>query len=277
VVNNDSSEKKKAVISIVTVCLNCDKTIAKTIDSVKQQKTNEVEYIIIDGGSHDGTADIVRSYGDVVDVFVSEPDKGISDAFNKGIAQSSGEIIGLLNADDQFIPGTVEKVLNWFRGNPETEILHGDVFLYERAQFIKQIRPPRFWWLPWRLVLFNHPATFVRKAVYERWGGYRTDYRIAMDVERLAFWSKNGCRISHLSAPLVSMASGGLSGRSGYLGVSEKRRALLEHGYNRLLVELQFVTGLLIQSFLSVRVPVTLKGDSGETTAANSRSDKSIH
>ena len=125
--NNDASRKKKAVLSIVTVCLNSDKTIEKTIESIKQQKTNGVEYVIIDGDSHDRTPDIIRSYGDVIDVFVSEPDKGISDAFNKGIAKSSGEVIGLLNADDQFLPGTIEKVCDYFRSNPETEILHGDI------------------------------------------------------------------------------------------------------------------------------------------------------
>jgi hypothetical protein len=126
--------------------------------------------------------------------------------------------------------------------------------LYERGRLVKRIRPPRFWWLPWRLVLFNHPATFVRKAVYDRWGGYQTNYRIAMDVERFAFWRKKGCRISHLDAPLVCMAAGGKSGSSGYLGVFEKRRALLDHGYNRLMVELQYINGLLIQWYLSVQM-----------------------
>jgi glycosyltransferase involved in cell wall biosynthesis len=247
--------KNRISLTIVTVCLNSEKTIARTIESVKQQKSRDVEYIVIDGDSHDGTRDIIRSYGDVIDDFVSEPDKGISDAFNKGIAKSAGEVIGLLNADDQLLPGTIEKVLRCFRDNPETEILHGDVLLYERAQLVKRLRPPRFWWFPWRLVLFNHPATFVRRSVYDHWGGYRTDYAIAMDVERFAFWKKKGCRISYLPEPLVRMVSGGMSGRSGYRGVSEKRKALLDHGYNRLMVELQYATGLLIQWYLSTQTP----------------------
>ncbi len=275
--NANTFLKKKVAISIVTVCLNSEKTIAKTIESIKKQKTREVEYIIVDGNSHDGTRDIIRSYDDVIDVFVSEHDEGISDAFNKGIAKSTGEIIGLLNADDQLLPGTIDKVIRYFQCNPDTEIVHGDVFLIEGDKFIKKIQPPRFWWLPWRLVLFNHPATFVRKAVYERWGGYRTDYRIAMDVERFAFWKKRGCRISHLPVPLVRMASGGLSGRAGYLGVSEKRRALLGHGYNRPLVELQYMTGLFLQWILSERMAATQKRKSRAIAAAHLRSDENLH
>jgi glycosyltransferase involved in cell wall biosynthesis len=274
--NGNTFMKKKVAISIVTVCLNCEKTIAKTIESVREQKLREVEYIIIDGDSHDKTRDIIRTYGDVIDVFVSEQDKGISDAFNKGIAKSTGEIVGLLNADDQFLPGTIDKVLDFFRHNSDTDILHGDVLLYERERLVKRIRPARFWWLPWRLVLFSHPATFVRKAVYERWGGYRNDYRIAMDVERFAFWEKKGCHISHLPVPLARMASGGMSGRSGYLAVSEKRRALLDHGYNRLLVELQHITGLFLQWILSRRISTAQRKASRSIEAAHFRNKKTF-
>ncbi len=274
--NANGFMRKKTAISIVTICLNSEETIAKTIESIRKQKTREVEYIIIDGGSHDGTCEIIRSYSDVIDIFVSEHDKGISDAFNKGIAKSTGEIIGLLNADDQFLPGTIDKVLDFFQHNPETEILHGDVLLYERENFVKRIRPARFWWLPWRLVLFNHPATFVRKTVYERWGGYRIDYRIAMDVERFAFWKKKGCRISHVPVPLTCMASGGMSGRVGSLGVFEKRKALLNHGYNRPLVELQYMTGLFLQWILSAGIPAMRRRKSRGIAAVHYR-DGDVH
>ncbi len=243
----------KYALTIITVCLNSAKTIKKTIESVRQQKTDEIEYIIIDGASKDGTQEIVRSYRDVINIFLSEKDQGISDAFNKGIARSSGNIIALLNADDQLLPGAIAKVLRYFQEHPGTEILHGDILLYQQEQFIKRLRPSRFWWTPWRLALFNHPATFVKKNVYTSSGLYDTRYKIAMDVERFIHWKEEGRYMQYWPEALVRMEAGGLSGRSGASGLREKRNILLDNGYNRPLVEIQFCTNTLVYQLLHLK------------------------
>ena len=162
-------------ITVITICKNSSPTIAKTIDSVASQKASSIEYIIIDGDSDDGTQDIVRSFGSKIDIFISEPDNGIADAFNKGISLANGEVIALLNSDDILLPDSLQKVQETFVKNPGAQVVHGDILIYQKDTFVKRVKPAGRWWYPWRLVLFNHPATFVRKEVYERHGLFSHD------------------------------------------------------------------------------------------------------
>jgi glycosyltransferase involved in cell wall biosynthesis len=233
-------------ISIITICLNSAKTIDATIESVLSQGQEQLEYIIVDGGSTDGTQDIIRSFGESIKVFVSEPDKGISDAFNKGIALSSGKIIGIINSDDILLPGAIDMILSYFLEHPDVQIIHGDVLLYENGIFIKRIKPPSRWWFPWRLVVFNHPATFVRKEVYERCGTFKQEYRVAMDVEIYLRWIKAGVKIYYLPESLVNMTAGGASGRRALVGYSETKRAFIEKGFSRPVVNLLYIARLLV-------------------------------
>ena len=126
--------------SIITICRNSAATISLTIDSVLSQREHGLEYIIIDGGSTDGTQDLVRLRGTAIDVFVSEPDGGIADGFNKGITRASGEIISLINSDDVLLPGALGKVHDYFMRNPHVEVVHGDILLYEGVRFIKRVK-----------------------------------------------------------------------------------------------------------------------------------------
>ncbi|MEI6827053.1 MAG: glycosyltransferase [Desulfuromonadales bacterium] len=235
------------LITMITICRNAETTIAHTIKSVKNQQFRRLEYIVIDGASTDSTVNIVRSFGKSIDKLVSEPDNGIADAFNKGIAQASGSIIGFINADDQMLPGSLNKVASMFDRYPEIEVLHGDIFLYDCDKFVKQIAPPYRWWYPWRLVLFNHPATFVRRNVYERLGSFDTSYRYSMDDELYLRWVQSGVIVRYLPEPLVRMQTGGASGINTTQVFIEKRRALLAHGYPYLLVELQFICRFAVQ------------------------------
>ncbi len=239
-------------ITIVTVCHNADATIAGTIESVSSQEYTDLEYIIIDGASTDSTPDIVRSFGSVIDIFISEPDSGIVDAFNKGISRASGEIIGLINADDKMLPGTLNKVCDFFSRNPDIDVVHGDVFLCKGEQVLKRVRPAGRWWYPWRLVLFNHPATFVRRSVYEQYGLFDTSYRIAMDVEMFLRWSSKGVTIKYLPEAFVNMKCGGVSGQCAEEGFREARRAFLRYEFSPFLVNLQFVCKLLGNRILLV-------------------------
>jgi glycosyltransferase involved in cell wall biosynthesis len=231
------------VISIITICKNSANTIGATIKSILDQQIARLEYIIVDGSSTDGTFEIVKSFGTKIDICISEPDNGISDAFNKGIALASGEIIGIINSDDALLPGTLQKVIDFFSLNTNIEVMHGDVLFYDGDQFLKKIRPPARWWLPWRMGAFNiHPATFVKREVYAKHGKFDTTYRFAMDDDLFCRWLNAAVRVAYLPEPLVKVQAGGLSGRYAFSVFGEKRRALLDNGFPRILTEIQYVS-----------------------------------
>ena len=118
------------MISIITICKNSSPTINKTIDSViGQQFEGKLQYIVVDGASTDETMEIVRSYGDRISKCISEPDNGISDAFNKGVALADGDIIGIINSDDILLSDTLQKVSSYFTEHPEVEVMHADLLL----------------------------------------------------------------------------------------------------------------------------------------------------
>lgn len=233
-------------ITIITICLNSKSTIERAIQSVVKQKHDNVEYIIIDGGSTDGTLEIISNYVSDIDVLVSEPDRGISDAFNKGILLATGEIIGLLNSDDSLLPGTIQKVRDFYQHNREGQVVHGDLLLYLNNRPVKRVYPTGRWWYPWRLVLFNHPATFVKKSVYETHGIFSTDFVIAMDIDIFLRWLTSGVRIDYLKEPLVAMHYGGLSDRNPFAGYKEARRAFIKHGFPAIPVAILYTTKCLI-------------------------------
>ena len=239
-------------VTVITVCRNSAATIRRTIESVLAQKDPQVEYLIIDGGSTDGTLEIVRSFGSRVDTVLSEADGGIADAFNKGIRLARGGLVALVNADDALLPGALPRVVAYFREHPGTAVVHGDVLLYAGEQFVKRLRPAGSWWHPWRLVLFNHPATFVRREVYQVHGLFDPDIAIAMDVEIFLRWMKNGVPIGYLPEPLARMAGGGVSGRRAREGFLEVRRALVGHGFSPTLARLQFWGKCLVHSLIGL-------------------------
>lgn len=234
-------------ISIVTICRNAEATIAGTIESIRGQRYPSLEYIIIDGASTDSTPDIVRSFGNMVNIFVSEPDNGIADAFNKGIKLAHGDIIGLINADDELLPGTLDKVSDYFFRHPNIDVVHGDVLLCKGEQVLKRVRPAGHWWYPWRLVLFNHPATFVRSVVYERYGFFDTSYTVAMDVEIFLRWLRKGVNITYLPDSLVAMQAGGLSGRLAFQGYREVKKALSVNSFPALPANIQYIARFGVQ------------------------------
>jgi glycosyltransferase involved in cell wall biosynthesis len=246
-------------ISIITICFNSGKTIERTIQSVLTQGIDGLQYIIIDGGSTDDTLQIVQQYRSSIGEFVSEPDRGISDAFNKGITLANGDIVGIINADDVLMPGALRRVQQLFAEHDDVDVIHGDVILFERAAPVKRIKPSRHWWYPWRLVLFNHPATFARKRVYQRFGLFDESYRIAMDVEMFLRWSRGGIRMHYIKESFVSMRGGGLSSRLAYQGFWEKRLALLSHGYSPFLTHMQYYGNCAIQAGLRLRDRLQLK------------------
>ncbi|MGE0917095.1 glycosyltransferase family 2 protein [Trichlorobacter lovleyi] len=248
----NSSTTHTPTTSLITVCRNSASTITATIESVLAQKNRGVEYIIVDGASTDGTQDIIKSYPDI-DTFISEPDQGIADAFNKGIQLAHGDIIGLINADDQLCPEALTTVRSFFSEHPDVDVIHGDVLLCNGGRVLKRVRPAGCWWYPWRMVLFNHPATFVRRCVYDNYGLFDTTYRIAMDVEMFLRWRSRKIRILYLPVVLVNMKYGGVSTQFAEAGFREARRAFLNYRYLSLVVNLQFAGKLLLNRIIATR------------------------
>lgn len=248
-INNQSCSP---TISIVTICRNSAATIEKTIESILTQKVAGVEYIVIDGASTDTTQDIIKSYGRNIDIYLSEPDGGIADAFNKGITLARGDIIGLINSDDTLEDGALDTVRRFFKDHPDTDVLHGDILLLNGTQVVKQIKPPTRWWYPWRLVLFNHPATFVKQAIYKKHGLFDTSYSIAMDVEIFLRWLKYDVKIDYLPEILTQMQTEGVSGRHAVEGYRQVRDALLRHDFSSPLAHLQYWGKVTLWGMLEV-------------------------
>jgi len=206
-------------ISIITVSYNSEKTIKDTIESVLSQDYSNIEYIIIDGGSTDGTVDIIKEYTDKISYFVSEPDTGIYDGMNKGIKAATGGVIGILNSDD-FYPNSyvISNVAKTFV-NQSCDAVYGDL-VYVKENDTSQIA--RYWQAGeystssikngWML---PHPTFFVKKEMYERYGYYNTDLKSAADYEMiLKLLYKQNISVIYIPMILVKMRMGGASNSS---------------------------------------------------------------
>jgi glycosyltransferase involved in cell wall biosynthesis len=205
-------------ISVITAVYNKHDTVAEALDSVLAQTHPSVETVVIDGASKDATLQVIEPYRDRLDVFVSEPDKGIYDALNKGILRSSGEVVGFLHADDLFEHERVLEIIATTFDDPDIDAVYGDL-LYVRHDHVDQVvrrwRAGRFnaaalrqGWMP------PHPTFYVRRSVYARLGMFDTRYRIAADYDCILRFLGGGVRTAYIPEVLVRMRTGGISNRS---------------------------------------------------------------
>tara|TARA_R110002051_G_scaffold184787_1_gene254014 strand:- start:397 stop:1146 length:750 start_codon:yes stop_codon:yes gene_type:complete len=205
-------------ISIITVCFNSITTLEDTIKSVISQTYQDIEYIVIDGGSTDGTLDLIHKYKKHINKTVSEPDKGIFDAMNKGVKMATGDIVGLINSDDLFDSNQViEKVMKVFNSNPQLDSLYADLYYVSQTDTNKTIRH----WVTGRKKSFHkgwhpgHPTFYVKKNIYDTKGLYNIDLTLAADFEiMLRFIEKYKISTYYLKEPLVRMRLGGASNNS---------------------------------------------------------------
>lgn len=206
-------------LSIVTVVLN-NPNVAGALDSILAQRfEGELELIVVDGGSTDGTLKILEGYRDRLAVLVSEPDQGIYDAMNKGIARATGDIIGTLNSDDLYFDDqALQAVVAAFQ-NAEVDAVYGDLIYVRREEPDKVVR---YWQSrPYEDGLFErgwmpaHPAFFVRREVYDQHGVFDLDFRLAADFELLLrLMAKGRIRAVHVPRVLVRMCLGGATNKS---------------------------------------------------------------
>ncbi len=258
-------------VTLITVCFNSAATLSTAIDSVLSQKGVDVEYIVVDGGSKDGTVDIIKEYADktlnsqlltpnFTFRWLSESDKGMYDAINKGIKMATGDVVGILNADDVLADDeTLKRIAERFS---RVERVEGDGFdsrvehvervdcVYADIRFVKEgetvaalreAKTVRYCsakrWRPWMFrfaAMVPHPSFYVRRECFERLGGYSLDYRICADFElELRYLYLAKLKAAYLPECVVVMRMGGMSTagwRSNVVINREDLRALRAHG-----------------------------------------------
>lgn len=232
-VNRGSINKMKPLVSIVTVTLNSERYLEDAINSVVNQTYPHIEYIVIDGGSTDGTVDIIKRYADYIDAWVSEADKGLYDAMNKGISMAHGELVGILNSDDWYEPDAVEEVVKEYNKESDCCLLHGDIrFTTEDGQNIGTLKPEFNRKKMWFQMPVNHPTCFVKKAAYDKFGTFNIKYKIAADYDFVLRLFTKGIKARYIDKVLVNMRTGGISVVGEKEAWVEMKEINIENGLN---------------------------------------------
>jgi len=233
-------------ISVITVCFNSQTTIERSVQSVVDQQWPEVEHIVIEGGSTDGTLAILERFRPHLAVLVSEPDKGIYDAMNKGLARATGDVICFLNADDQYADANVLAEVAQQMLTHQLDALVADVGFFKAGdptRMTRRYRSDRFspqhlsWgWMP------AHPGLFLTRKIVQRVGKFKTDYRIAGDYEYVVrTFHGHDLHYKHLPSVVVNMQAGGISNsswRNRLLLNREVVRACKENGIHTNLLKI---------------------------------------
>jgi glycosyltransferase len=204
-------------VSIITVCYNRAATIEKAILSVLNQDNKDIEYIVVDGNSKDGTQAVIEKYTNRIAKYISEPDNGMYDAINKGLALATGDIVGLMHSDDEFYDNNViSKIVRAFETSAETEGVFGDGIYISNDDKEKIIRNRiggnfstdklEKGWLP------LHPTVYIKRNLIEKYGAYDLQFKIASDTEfLLRYLYKYRIQMTYVNAYFVKMRIGGLS------------------------------------------------------------------
>jgi glycosyltransferase involved in cell wall biosynthesis len=238
---NDS----QPLVSIVTTCFNASKTIERTFQSVLDQTYANYEYWVIDAASRDGTIELVKRFqlrfGDRMK-FQSEPDKGIYDGFNKGVSRCSGELIGILNADDWFEPDTLERVVAAYQSHPEVGLFYG-ISRSRSEGGAQELGLSRRHHSQLSQKMTGHPGVFISKCAYQKYGLYSLKYRVAADYDLMLRLQQGGVPFFGIDHILVNSCIGGDSDRMQLTGDLESAAIRLRCGfissfrYRRLVVQ----------------------------------------
>ncbi|MCC8192283.1 MAG: glycosyltransferase [Ruminococcus sp.] len=230
-------EKHLKKFSIITISYNAGESINKTVESVVKQGRKDIEYIFVDGDSTDDTKSIIKNNITILEnigistKFVSEPDKGISDAFNKGILLAEGEIVIILNAADIMLNGTLTKIESEFTEG--TDIVYGNVIFGDEDKNNSWVRKSQkedaLGKLKYSMVM-QHPATYIKKNAYDKYGLYDISYKYCMDEELLYRFYLAGARFKYIDYTFTYMQSGGVSDGQIWKVLNEGMRIPLAYG-----------------------------------------------
>ena len=208
------------LVSIITVTLNSKSVLNDCLDSVANQSHNNIEHIVIDGGSTDGTLKLLNSRRKNLAIVISEPDNGIYDAMNKGVAVAKGDIVGILNSDDFYANDQViSNIIKIFTKDPSIEACYADLIYvdrYKTSKIIRYFKSSKFekglfskGWSP------PHPTFFVRRSVYEKFGLFNLNYRIASDIDlMIRFLEIHKIKTKYVPEIWVKMRMGGTTNKS---------------------------------------------------------------
>lgn len=207
-------------ISIITVVFNNETYIQDCIDSIKSQVFNNIEYIIIDGGSTDRTIEIIKNNLDSINLFISEPDNGLYDAMNKGIKFATGDVIGILNSDDLYFDESIlSNIADCFIKNPNLDLIYGDLVYVKQNDVSKIVRY-------WKSGKYHrnyfeygsvpaHPTLFIAKRIYDEIDLFNLDYKLASDYEfMLKLFKKRSYNFLYLNKIFVKMRLGGVTSKN---------------------------------------------------------------
>lgn len=232
-------------VSIITISFNSEQVIEKTIKSVLGQSYRPLEYVFVDGASKDKTVNRIKEYIPILEEkgievkFISEPDKGISDAFNKGIIMATGSIIGITNADDAIAENATEEIASNFP--QDIDVYYGNLLWVDNERGISYIRKSseNLRDLKIRLKIL-HPATYVRRSAYEKYGVYNTDFKYCMDKELLARMQRKGAKFQYCDQVFSIVTAGGVSDKNLRGVIEEGKRIAVENGIPKIAVEFIF-------------------------------------
>lgn len=224
------------LISVITVVYNDARGLEATIRSIEQQTHDGIEYIVVDGGSSDGTVGILQQNSALIDYWVSEPDGGIYDAMNKGLSLASGELIGILNAGDTYTPDALLIISRYAQKYPDAQFIFGSVV---KGQLRSKLQP---WKIHWSFDFYTCHSVgfFIRRQAQYEIGPYRTTYRCSADYDLFyRMIVKHGMKGVH-TAPtelIGHFAPGGYSSQVNYMDhLFEETRIRLDNGQHRLAV-----------------------------------------
>ncbi len=235
--------KRQPLVSIITVTYNAKKYIEQTILGVLDQTYPNIEYIIIDGCSTDGTVTLITTYESRIKntlkrfIFVSEKDNGLYDAMNKGICMAQGELVGMVNASDFYEPDTVETVVAAYLKRQDAGIFHGNVnMLNEDGSFFKIKKPNTNLEELYKGMSLQHPTFFVAKPIYDKYGLYDLRYKIAADFDFAIRCHLAGVKFFYIDSILSNFRKGGVSSKREKVAQQECKNVLVQNGYPETVV-----------------------------------------
>jgi glycosyltransferase involved in cell wall biosynthesis len=225
------------LVSVITISRNSGRSIRRTIESVLAQTYSNIEYIVIDGGSSDRTVSIAKEYGSRISTLISEPDNGISDAFNKGIRLSKGKFIQLINADDILPSGKIAHSIEAFEKYPDAAFVFGDIIKrsIDGSESVVKGDPHYIRSIRFVMNRVNHPTMLVKKEMYDRFGYFDLQLKIAMDYDWILRIHNAGMIGAYSSEIVVITESGGISDADRMRAFKECRDISLRHGVNPIL------------------------------------------
>jgi glycosyltransferase involved in cell wall biosynthesis len=230
-------QMKQPPITVITVVFNAGDTVRTCVDSVLAQNISDLEYIVIDGGSTDGTLQILRDYGPRITRLISEPDQGLYDAMNKGLKLATGRFIHFLNADDRYVsPNVLSSLLPKLDAGA---MCYGQMHYIEQDGSTRLLGQPFDWKRELRASRIPQPVMFAAPGLYAEVGGFDTSLKVAADYDMVLRLAKR-FPVKYIAEPVTVMNSGGLSYRRPDLTFSESMKVSQRHGMGWMAARLTY-------------------------------------